>query len=367
MISIRNASKRFPDPEGGVVHALRSVSLDVGAREFITLLGPSGCGKTTLLRSISGFEDLDEGTIAIDGREMTHIPPNKRPVNTVFQNYALFPHLTVGDNIGYGLDVTGCARDERNRRVGEAMELVGLAGFDRRKPHQLSGGQQQRVALARAIVNRPSVLLLDEPLSALDRKLRESMQLELKNLQHELGIAFVFVTHDQQEALTMSDRIVVMDHGSVQQAGPPTEVYDRPASVFVARFVGEGNLFEGELEARGDTLALRTAGGTGIVLSAAGETRRAGPATVLIRPEDLEMADDDSAAGGFASLAVEVTQTIFVGTDFQLVAALADGTPIKATIRDPSRTLARQVQPGAHIRLRYRLDAPRVLAPAASA
>lgn len=363
MISIRNASKRFSTPEGGVIHALRSVSLEVGEKEFITLLGPSGCGKTTLLRSVSGFEDLDEGTIAIDGREMSHIPPNKRPVNTVFQNYALFPHLTVGDNIGYGLDVSGCPRKERDRRVDEAMELVGLSGYGRRKPRQLSGGQQQRVALARAIVNRPRVLLLDEPLSALDRKLRESMQLELKNLQHELGISFVFVTHDQQEALTMSDRIVVMNQGAIQQVGRPTEIYDRPSSIFVARFVGEGNLFEGELVADGDTLRLRTAQGVDIRLSRDADSPREGRAAVLIRPEDFEIAASSEVSSAYATLDAEVSQTLFVGTDFQLVATIDGGLPVKATIRDHSRSLAREIEPGAKIRLRYHLDSPRRLPP----
>ncbi len=365
MISIRDASKRFAAPEGGVVHALRGVSLDVGDKEFITLLGPSGCGKTTLLRSISGFEDLDEGSIAIDGREMAHIPPYRRPVNTVFQNYALFPHLTVGNNIGYGLDVTGCPRSERDRRVAEALELVGLAGYERRMPRQLSGGQQQRVALARAIVNRPRVLLLDEPLSALDRNLRESMQLELKNLQHELGIAFVFVTHDQQEALTMSDRIVVMDQGRVQQVGRPTEVYDHPTSVFVARFVGEGNLFEGEIRPSGDVLHLAGSdGGPEISVAADESPIRSGRAAVLIRPEDLEIDGGGGATDpGWAVLDVVVQQTLFVGTDFQIVGALDGGLPLKATVRDPSRQLAGSVGPGSRIRLRYRLRAPRVLAP----
>jgi spermidine/putrescine transport system ATP-binding protein len=364
MISIRGAGKRFVAPEGTVIHALRAVSLDVGANEFITLLGPSGCGKTTLLRSVSGFEDLDEGTITIDGLEMVHVPPHRRPVNTVFQNYALFPHLTVGSNIGYGLDVTGCARDERDRRVGEVLELVSLSGFEQRKPRQLSGGQQQRVALARAIVNRPRVLLLDEPLSALDRKLREEMQLELKNIQHELGIAFVFVTHDQQEALTMSDRIVVMDHGAVQQVGSPTEVYDRPASAFVARFVGEGNLFTGELNRDGDALDLRTPGGPVIRVAADGAPLQSGRAEVLIRPEDLEInPPGELPSSEYATLDIRVTQTIFIGTDFQVVARVAGDLPLKATIRDHSRRLSRQVEPGSRITLRYRLDAPRVLVP----
>ncbi|MGI9331699.1 MAG: ABC transporter ATP-binding protein [Gammaproteobacteria bacterium] len=371
VISIAAAAKRFQAPEGGFVHALRSVSLDVGSNEFITLLGPSGCGKTTLLRAVSGFENLDAGTITIDSQLMTHVPPHRRPVNTVFQNYALFPHLTVGDNIGYGLDVTGCARDERNHRVGETLELVGLTGFERRKPGQLSGGQQQRVALARAIINRPKVLLLDEPLSALDRKLRQAMQLELKNIQHELGMAFVFVTHDQEEALTMSDRIAVMDHGAIQQVGSPTEIYDRPASLFVARFVGEGNVFEGVVHRTGSTsdlaLEVRTADGLSIEMrgNEAGWPHGAA-AAVLIRPEDLELAPGDALApSSYASIEADVAQTLFVGSDFQVVARTKGGQSIKATIRDSSRRLSDRLRPGTSVVLRYRLDAPRILAPEA--
>jgi spermidine/putrescine transport system ATP-binding protein len=356
LVSVENATKRFRDPAGGVVTAMDLVSLDVGDNEFVTLLGPSGCGKTTILRAISGFEDLDEGRILIDGRDVTHVPPHRRPVNTVFQSYALFPHLTVGDNVGYGLDVTGVPRAERNRRVGEALELVGLAGYERRKPRQLSGGQQQRVALARATVNRPRLLLLDEPLSALDRKLREAMQLELKNIQHELGIAFVFVTHDQQEALTMSDRIVVMRAGRICQQGTPTEIYDNPNSVFVAQFVGEGNLLEGRLSR--ESGGVRTTGG--IVIPAARSAGHAEGAevTVLLRPEDLTLAAADEAG---PVIEVRVRQTVFVGTDFQVLAELADGTPFKATLRDPSRRLAADIAEGATVRFTYHSEAPRVL------
>ncbi|MFP6729141.1 MAG: ATP-binding cassette domain-containing protein, partial [Alphaproteobacteria bacterium] len=211
IVEVREAVKSFATPEGGAVTALDGVSLKVELREFVTLLGPSGCGKTTLLRVISGLEELDAGEVLIAGEPMTDVPPHRRPVNTVFQNYALFPHLSVGDNVGYGLDVAGVPRRDRNTRVGETLELIGMTGFERRKPDQLSGGQRQRVALARAIINRPSLLLLDEPLSALDRNLRQSMQLELKSLQHDLGICFLFVTHDQEEALTMSDKVVVLN------------------------------------------------------------------------------------------------------------------------------------------------------------
>lgn len=365
VISIRDAVKHYPAPEGGFVAALQSVSLDVAASEFITLLGPSGCGKTTLLRAISGFEDLDEGEIAIAGQPMTHVPAHKRPVNTVFQSYALFPHLTVGDNIGYGLDVAGCARNERRQRVHDALELVGLNGFERRKPRQLSGGQQQRVALARAIVNRPKVLLLDEPLSALDRNLREAMQLELKNIQHDLSIAFVFVTHDQQEALTMSDRIAVMEGGRIRQVGTPTDVYDMPSSVFVARFVGEGNLFDGAVYRDGNVLAVRMADDLSISLAMSGQSCSDGDkVSVLIRPEDLEILPPDTApSAGYATLQARMEQKVFVGADFQVLARTPSGLPVKATIRDPTRTLSAQLRTGVAVTLCYRISAPRLLRP----
>jgi len=212
---VRNAVKRFATPDGDTVTALNGLSLKVQQGQFVTLLGPSGCGKTSLLRTISGFEDLDEGDVRINGELVTGVPPYRRPVNTVFQNYALFPHISVEGNVAYGLDVTGVAKAERNQRVAQALARVGLEGFGKRRPKQLSGGQQQRVALARAIINQPKLLLLDEPLSALDRNLRQSMQLELKSLQHDLGICFLFVTHDQEEALTMSDLIVVLNRGQI--------------------------------------------------------------------------------------------------------------------------------------------------------
>lgn len=369
LISIRDAHKRFAAPEGGFTHALRSVTLAVANKEFITLLGPSGCGKTTLLRAISGFEDLDSGEISINSQSMTHVPPHKRPVNTVFQNYALFPHMTVGDNIAYGLDVSGCPRTERKQRLSAALELVGLTGFERRKPRQLSGGQQQRVALARAIINRPTVLLLDEPLSALDRKLRQAMQLELKNIQHELGISFVFVTHDQEEALTMSDRIAVMDHGQIQQIGSPTEIYDQPASVEVARFIGEGNLIDGSVHHSGQELQLHTTTGLMIRFAATAEQWPEGSAaTVLIRPEDLTLlTDSEECPTDCSTINARVTQTVFVGTDFQVLAQCDDGTRINATVRDPSRSLSQHLQPGTPTRFIYRMDAPRVLTPRQSA
>ena len=228
----------------GKVVAVAAVDLEVREGEFFTLLGPSGSGKTTLLRLIAGFERPDEGRVALRGVDVTVVPPYARDVNTVFQDYALFPHMTVGDNVGYGLRVKGVPKDERRSRVAEALRLVRLEGLGDRRPDQLSGGQRQRVALARAVVNEPSVLLLDEPLGALDLKLRQEMQLELKRIQREIGITFVYVTHDQEEALTMSDRIAILAAGRIEQVGTPREVYERPATDFVAGFVGISNLLE---------------------------------------------------------------------------------------------------------------------------
>jgi putative spermidine/putrescine transport system ATP-binding protein len=228
----------------GHVQAVAGVDLTVQAGEFFTLLGPSGSGKTTLLRLIAGFESPDAGKIELAGRDVTSVPPHLRQTNTVFQDYALFPHMTVADNIGYGLRVKGIAKAERRERVERALTMVRLSGLDKRKPNQLSGGQRQRVALARAVVNEPEVLLLDEPLGALDLKLRQEMQLELKRIQQKVGITFVYVTHDQEEALTMSDRMAVLANGKIEQIGPPVEVYERPATEFVAGFIGISNVLE---------------------------------------------------------------------------------------------------------------------------
>jgi putative spermidine/putrescine transport system ATP-binding protein len=238
-VSLVGVSKRYGD-----VVAVSSLDLEVRRGEFFTLLGPSGSGKTTTLRMIAGFEEPDEGRVELGGRDVTGLPPYDREVNTVFQDYALFPHMTVGDNVAYGLRVKGVRKEERRRRAAEALATVRLAGYEARKPNQLSGGQQQRVALARAIVNQPRVLLLDEPLGALDLKLREQMQIELKAIQEQVGITFIYVTHDQEEALTMSDRIAVFNDGRVEQIGEPTEIYERPDNAFVAGFVGVSNLLE---------------------------------------------------------------------------------------------------------------------------
>ena len=240
LIEIRNLTKSF-----GSVRAVDGVDLDIHAGEFLTLLGPSGSGKTTVLRMIAGFETPDSGSVKLNGVDITYLPPYERDVNTVFQDYALFPHMDVISNIEYGLRVKGVAKDERREKALKALEQVRLAGYENRKPNQLSGGQRQRVALARALVNRPSVLLLDEPLGALDLKSRQQMQIELKELQREVGITFIFVTHDQEEALTMSDRIAVFDRGRIQQLDKPSAIYERPTNEFVAGFVGISNLISG--------------------------------------------------------------------------------------------------------------------------
>ena len=237
LIEIRNLAKSF-----GAVKAVDGVDLDINPGEFLTLLGPSGSGKTTVLRMIAGFETPDSGSVKLNGKDITYLPPYERDVNTVFQDYALFPHMDVISNIEYGLRVKGVEKKERREKASRALDQVRLSGYENRKPNQLSGGQRQRVALARALVNRPSVLLLDEPLGALDLKLRQQMQIELKELQREVGITFIFVTHDQEEALTMSDRIAVFDKGKIQQLDKPSTIYERPSNEFVAGFVGISNL-----------------------------------------------------------------------------------------------------------------------------
>jgi spermidine/putrescine transport system ATP-binding protein len=355
---VRQAVKRFPAPEGGAVTALDGISLKVQPSEFVTLLGPSGCGKTTLLRTISGFEELDSGEVRISDHPMTGVPPHRRPVNTVFQNYALFPHLSVGDNVGYGLDVAGVARAERDRRVGEAMERVGLAGFEKRRPNQLSGGQQQRVALARAIINRPSLLLLDEPLSALDRNLRQSMQLELKSLQHDLGICFLFVTHDQEEALTMSDRVVVLNGGRVEQVGTPEALYYQPRTRFVAEFIGDSALFSGRIEASEEGPVLVTSDGLRFAVGA--DVTIGAAATLLLRPEQLEAAPEvpDRLLG---IVEARLEQSVFLGAARKFVCRLANGASLTAAPTGAEAETLSSVAPGDPIRLAYRRDRPHLI------
>ena len=240
IIELKNLSKRYDDNQ-----VLDNLSLDIKKNEFLTLLGPSGCGKTTTLKIIAGFEYADEGKVLFEERDITDIPPHERQINTVFQKYALFPHMNIYENIAFGLKIKKLPKDEIDKKVKEMLKLVALEGFERRQVESLSGGQQQRVAIARALVNEPKVLLLDEPLGALDLKLRKEMQMELKKIQKKLGITFVFVTHDQEEALTMSDKIIVMNKGKIQQMGTPQDIYNEPENSFVARFIGESNIFDG--------------------------------------------------------------------------------------------------------------------------
>jgi spermidine/putrescine transport system ATP-binding protein len=288
------------------VRAVDGVSLEVQAGEFFSLLGPSGCGKTTTLRMIGGFELPTGGRVLLRGRDVTDEPPDRRPVNMVFQNYALFPHLNVGDNIAFGLKRGHVPKADITRRVADALELVNLTGYDRRKPNQLSGGQQQRVALARALVNEPNVLLLDEPLGALDLKLRRRLQLELKRIQSEVGITFVYVTHDQEEALTMSDRIAVMHAGKVEQLGTPEELYERPTSRFVADFIGSTNLLSGRIEADG-----RVRLTTGELARVAHDGLASGTAVeISIRPEAIALVPP-TAEG---AIAATVEQAAYLGT-----------------------------------------------------
>src|SRR3954452_3614394 len=280
-VEFRAVTKRF-----GALTAVDAVSFQVSKGEFLSLLGPSGCGKTTSLRMIAGFEQPDEGEILIGGVDAVGTPPYKRNVNTVFQQYALFPHMTILDNVAYGLKQKGTAKSERYAAAGEALELVQLTGRDKHRPSMLSGGQQQRVALARALVNRPRVLLLDEPLGALDLKLRKEMQIELTRIQDEVGITFIYVTHDQGEALSMSDRIAVMSDGVIEQLDTPAQIYDRPLTAFVADFIGEMNFLEGTVtEASGGEYDLDT--GAGVVVRAQGEADRGHRAKVGIRPGRL--------------------------------------------------------------------------------
>jgi putative spermidine/putrescine transport system ATP-binding protein len=323
----------------GDVVAVDGVDIEVREGEFFTMLGPSGSGKTTCLRMIAGFERPDEGRIELGGTDVTGLPPNERDVNTVFQDYALFPHMSVGRNVEYGLRVKRVPAGERRRRITEALALVRLEGFEARRPGQLSGGQRQRVALARALVNRPRVLLLDEPLGALDLKLRQQLQVELKRIQEEVGITFIYVTHDQDEALTMSDRIAVMDHGRILQVGAPNEVYDEPSSQFVAGFVGVSNLLELEVEAVENGIARLRLGSRDDVTTDAGADLRPGQlATVTIRPERIAIADSQTGASPEDCVASgTIRDSLYAGPITRFVVAL-DGGGELMVVRQNART-----------------------------
>jgi spermidine/putrescine transport system ATP-binding protein len=325
-ISIDGVSKRFGD-----VVAVQDVSLDIAEGEFITLLGPSGCGKTTTMRMIAGFEEPDAGRILLRGDDVVGVPPNKREVNMCFQHYALFPHMSVGSNIAYGLKLKKVPKAERQQRVEEMLALVGLAGYAERKPAQLSGGQQQRVALARALVNRPAALLLDEPLGALDVKLRKQMQLELKRIQHELGTTFVYVTHDQEEALSMSDRIAVMKDGVIEQLGTPRDVYEHPATPFVADFVGVLNALAFRVdETSGADAIMRLGDRDRVIVPAGGSVGQGAQLLVAVRPERVRVHVADVATNGGSRVAGRVDDVVYLGTLTQFHIATAAGATIVA-------------------------------------
>jgi putative spermidine/putrescine transport system ATP-binding protein len=335
-VRLERVTKTFTVESGDRAHvvAVDGIDLDIADGEFFSMLGPSGSGKTTTLRMIAGFELPTSGRIELHGRDVSALPPFERDVNTVFQDYALFPHMSVGENVGYGLLVRKVAGPERRRRVGEALELVRLQGFEGRRPGQLSGGQRQRVALARALVNRPRVLLLDEPLGALDLKLREEMQIELKTIQHEVQITFIYVTHDQEEALTMSDRLAVFNRGRIEQIGSPAEVYERPATRFVAGFVGTSNLLRG-------SVAEAIVGRRG---------------TFTVRPEKIHLGDpvepvgdDELGAPG------QIREVVYLGPDTRYHVALDAGSELVVTQQNLSTSsmeaLAAQ---GRRVRLRWK-------------
>jgi len=349
-VELRGVSKRF-----GAVTAVADASLTIERGEFLTLLGPSGCGKTTTLRLIAGFERPSSGEILIEGRAMHALPAYKRPVNTVFQNYALFPHMSVGDNVAFGLRMARVPAAERRRRVDEALARVRLEGMAARRPAQLSGGQQQRVALARALVNRPSVLLLDEPLGALDLKLRRAMQSELRTLNREVGITFIYVTHDQEEALAMSDRIAVMAGGRVLQLGPADEIYERPTTRFVADFVGEANLLPGRLGRIADGLAEVALAAGAVVCAQAPTDSGAMPGaevTLAVRPERVVVAAAGADAGADApGLRGTLVETLYLGALLQHTVTLTDGA--RVTARRPYEGAETALRPGAPVTLTW--------------
>jgi spermidine/putrescine transport system ATP-binding protein len=330
-VRLERVSKIFGD-----VAAVDDLSLDIAEGEFFSMLGPSGCGKTTTLRMIGGFEDPSLGTVYLGGRDVTDDPPFKRDVNTVFQSYALFPHLDVFENVAFGLRRKKVAKDEVSTRVKEAMNLVDLVGFETRKPPQMSGGQQQRVALARALVNQPKVLLLDEPLGALDLKLRKKMQLELKRIQQEVGITFIYVTHDQEEAMTMSDRLAVMRHGKIEQLGDPEFVYENPSTEFVAGFLGASNLLEGEVKEsnNGMSTVSLTSGGSVTVPNARIPADAGNRLKVGVRPEKVAIARGSDIPEGRNGIVGTVTMTTYIGVSHQYRVATQDGAVLTVYVQN---------------------------------
>ncbi len=351
-IHLEQLTKKF-----GEVTAVDRIDLNMPGGEFFTMVGPSGCGKTTTLRMIAGFERPTSGRIVLDDIDVAQVPPHKRNVNTVFQSYALFPHLDVAGNVGFGLKYKRLTKEEHRRRVAEVLDLVQLGEYAKRKPGQLSGGQQQRVALARALILTPEVLLLDEPLGALDARLRKDLQVELKALQAELGITFVFVTHDQEEALTMSDRVAVMSGGRVEQAGTPREMYEEPATVFVADFLGVSNLLGAVASADGEACSLRV--GERTLRAAAGATDARGEVKAMIRPERIAV--EAYGTSGDNRLPGMVERAVYLGAAHELHVRLVGGDLLKTTVRNDGSVFA--YEEGTPVTLHLPAEAVRVLRP----
>jgi spermidine/putrescine transport system ATP-binding protein len=326
-VQIVSLCKRFGD-----VEAVAGIDLHIARGEFFSILGPSGCGKTTTLRLVAGFEQPTSGSIFLDGEDVAHKPPHRRNVNTVFQNYALFPFLSVADNVGFGLRYQNLSKAEMAQRVGSALELVQLLGYEKRRPGQMSGGQQQRVALARALVLNPSVLLLDEPLGALDAKLRRTLQVELKSLQETVGITFLYVTHDQEEALTMSDRLAVMETGKVAQVGTPVDVYEEPADAYVADFLGVSNLMEAHADGQDAGGACRIRLGEFDLSAERGMTGCTGAVKVAIRPERVQIEPYESS--GLNRVPAMVERLVFLGSSTQILLRLAHGVQVQALMQN---------------------------------
>jgi spermidine/putrescine transport system ATP-binding protein len=357
-IRLTELTKRFAD-----VVAVDSIDLDIPGGEFFSLLGPSGCGKTTTLRLIAGFEQPSEGRIVLDGNDVAYTPPHKRNVNTVFQNYALFPHLDVFDNVAFGLRRAKRPKEEITNRVARALELVQLSGYEKRKSSQLSGGQQQRVALARALILNPAVLLLDEPLGALDAKLRKALQIELKALQQEVGITFLYVTHDQEEALTMSDRLAVMNAGRVEQVGAPQDVYEDPETLFVADFLGVSNLMDATAKGTSDGRCL-VAVERFELEARGGGSDVTGPAKIVIRPERIELEPHGSPAGP-NRLPGMVERLVYIGSAVQIIVRAATGETLQALVQNTGTPLP--YEQGTPVQVHLPPDALRVLPATAKA
>jgi len=360
-VELRNVSKRFPGPSGEIVTAVNNVNMQIKDGEFFSMLGPSGCGKTTSLRMIAGFELPTDGDVLIHGKPMGQTPPYQRPVNTVFQNYALFPHMTIGQNVAFGLEMKGVPKSEIATRVTEVLAMVRLPNFEKRRTRQMSGGQQQRVALARALVNRPEVLLLDEPLGALDQKLRKEMQLELKTLQREVGITFVFVTHDQEEALTMSDRIAVMSGGVALQIGTANEIYERPNCKFVADFIGEMSFLEGKVTSQnGAVVTVDLEGGLTVQATTDDKLTNGQAVSVAVRPEKMHLKDISLPADANRFIG-HVENVVYIGTDTHYAVKLKGGQKLRVREQNDHPGSQPLAQQGDEVTVRFAASAARAL------